>query len=151
MRERRRRRKNSNVWQVSQQREDLKSDEFLANSKCLIKVCPVKAGIDPQAVNSQGDKVSGHKINPFLASLSWSPSGLLTARDPAGPATRVWWEPDTETRPHGTSQRASAHVRCEHSRQQAHVRAVKEEKAGVWSETSPECVCIRSSVMSYSL
>ena len=62
--------------------------------------------------------MSGHKINPFLASLSWSPSGLRTAGDPAGPATRVWREPDTETRPHGTSQRASAHVRCEHSRQQ---------------------------------
>ena len=72
----------------------------------------------PSSRDSQGDKVSGHKINPFLASLSWSPLGLRTAGDPAGPATRVWREPDTETRPHGTSQRASAHVHCEHSRQQ---------------------------------
>lgn len=58
------------TYGVSQHREDLKSDKFPANSKRLIQVCPVKAGVDPQAINSQGDKVSRHKINPFLASLS---------------------------------------------------------------------------------
>lgn len=35
--------KNSNIWRVSQHREDLKSDKFPANSKRLIQVCPVKA------------------------------------------------------------------------------------------------------------
>lgn len=57
----------------------------------------------PPAVNCQGDNISMHKTNPFLASLSYSPLGLptavATAKDPAVPSIRMWWAATARVHP----------------------------------------------------